>query len=124
MHKGDYHTDYSKYYDKEYKDKDLAFEHVKKLKQELRKVKEKEESQKACMKSGKKGQKPTFKQEQTTNQEQLYEQEQTIRKIQTPEQETSYEQDQTSKSEEEENQVEEKPIVKKRFYANEWKEKR
>lgn len=36
MHKGDYHTDYSKYYDKEYKDKDLAFEHVKKLKQELR----------------------------------------------------------------------------------------
>lgn len=37
MHKGDYHTDYSKYYDKEYKDKDLAFEHVKKLKQEIRK---------------------------------------------------------------------------------------
>ena len=37
MHKGDYHTDYSKYYDKEYKEKDLAFEHVKKLKQEQRK---------------------------------------------------------------------------------------
>lgn len=37
MHKGDYHTDYSKYYDKEYKEKDLAFEHVKKLKQEIRK---------------------------------------------------------------------------------------
>lgn len=36
MHKGDYHTDYSKYYDKEYKKKDLAFEHVKKLKQEAR----------------------------------------------------------------------------------------
>ena len=37
MHKGDYHTDYSKYYDKEYKDKDLAFEHIKKLKEESRK---------------------------------------------------------------------------------------
>ena len=37
MHKGDYHTDYSKYYDKEYKDKDLAYEHVKSLKREIRK---------------------------------------------------------------------------------------
>lgn len=36
MHKGDYHTDYSKYYDKEYKDKDLAFEHIKELKQKER----------------------------------------------------------------------------------------
>ena len=45
MHKGDYHTDYSKYYDKEYKDKDLAFEHVKKLKQELREAEKKSETQ-------------------------------------------------------------------------------
>ena len=36
MHKGDYHTDYSKYYDHSYKDKDLAYEHIKQLKQERR----------------------------------------------------------------------------------------
>lgn len=36
MHKGDYHTDYSKYYDKEYKELDLAFEHIKRLKKETR----------------------------------------------------------------------------------------
>jgi len=38
MHKGDYHTDYSKYYDKEYKELDLAFEHIKRLKNETRKA--------------------------------------------------------------------------------------
>lgn len=43
MHKGDYHTDYSKYYDKEYKNKDMALEHVKKIKQERRNENIKEE---------------------------------------------------------------------------------
>ena len=37
MHKGDYHTDYSKYYNKEYKDKDVAFEHIKDMKSKQRK---------------------------------------------------------------------------------------
>lgn len=36
MHKGDYHTDYSKYYDREYKKKDLAAEHIKQLKERHR----------------------------------------------------------------------------------------
>ena len=42
MHKGDYHTDYSKYYDRTYKDKDLAYEHIKELKQNRRNQKESE----------------------------------------------------------------------------------
>lgn len=46
MHKGDYHTDYSKYYDKEYKNKDMALEHVKKIKKERRDENIKEEVKK------------------------------------------------------------------------------
>lgn len=61
MHKGDYHTDYSKYYDKEYKEKDLAFEHVKKLKQGLRTVKDRKENQTLCEKESSEEQKQSFK---------------------------------------------------------------
>lgn len=101
MHKGDYHTDYSKYYDKEYKEKDLAFEHVKNLKQEIRKAKEQVESQKASEKSVKEKLEQSIKKEQT------------------------YKQKQSSKDEVEQgNKEEEKPTVKKCFRSNEWKEKK
>lgn len=63
MHKGDYHTDYSKYYDKEYKEKDLAFEHVKKLKQGLRTVEERKENQTLSEKELSEEQKQSFRYE-------------------------------------------------------------